>query len=107
MTATAKRNTAIVSSGLVGLLMAWGVAAGAARQQLVGKEDQIDHAADVATIQSGIRDMREAFRDSLALDHQAHEKQAIRDSAWRADVFRRIDDIACAQNPRRTYCLGR
>jgi hypothetical protein len=91
MSENGKKGVAISFSVLTLIASAF-MSIGAARRELASKEDQSAHNADVVSLQSGLRDMRDTIRAA-----QADQRiQAVRDSAWRADVIRRLTDISTA-----------
>lgn len=91
MTDTGKKGVAI-SFSLLMLIAGPLMSIGAARRELASKEDHDAHAADVVSLQGGLRDVRDTIRAE-----QADQRiQAVRDSAWRADVIRRLTEISTA-----------
>lgn len=86
MTTSQKRGALAALASLAIPILAAVASAGAARQQLLEKENASAHALDV-------RDLRA----DMTL-------QQVRDSAQMAAMLTRITDVACELNPRRRYC---
>lgn len=89
MTAAQKKGLQIglqIVLAVLGLVGTAAFSAGLARNELTGKEDASAHAADISALRS------EA------------QLQRVRDSAQIGAVFTIVRDVACDQNPRRSYC---
>lgn len=104
MTVLVRKTTAGLSLAAAALLLSWGVSAGTARQQLNGKEDREAHTADIQRVEQAFQSSVRDVRDSLRAQQSRQEVRAVVDSAWRADVLRRLDEISCTLKPRGRGC---
>ena len=90
---TAQKNGLKYAAALVGAVATIAFSAGLVRSQVDAKEDRADHVTDVR-----------ALTDRIQQESNSRALQQVRDSAWRAVMLDRVTDLACLQNPNRSYC---
>lgn len=89
----AQKNGLRYAGLIVGAAATIAFSAGVARNELDGKEDRAQHAADVRALQAAL----DTEKNAAALQH-------VRDSATMSVILDRVNDVACQQNPSRSYC---
>lgn len=90
---TAQEKGLRFALAIAGAVATIAFSAGFARRELDGKEDRAEHASDVR-----------ALNDALHAEQNLRILQQVRDSAWRSVMLDRLTDLACVQNPNRSYC---